>query len=433
MFLTKLKVAMAVLLVGGGLGVGAGGFSYAVHGFSAGQARQAAATARQIAFAADAASGEQRGQRGGAPVERAAEPASSPKKGGNSQPQKERPIDTALIDRLIRQLGSEKFDEREAALKRLKQIGAPALGALREAARKSSDAEVRRRAEQLIQHAEQLAERAELSSLANLLQQGVKFEQQKDYKKAAETLDRAIKMALEKHRAELQDPSGDIPFLTEAFIHSARVSRELQDFTKAASCYQRAQNYANHNTPKRREINREWSGMVSQLLSHWSEPVRKKVEDDPNLKKLTSEYPLVFLHSRRYAGGGYLQSTYSFLYKTTDETKHFNDVQLQFDNGRGDRTFQVNMVNGQENRVADLEDVDFRQDPDPEKVPQAGKNGWHANECLAVEGHVYLEKVEDSQGNRFCVVFKVIAVDKESRYMAFIWRQLPGGKVVKRP
>jgi hypothetical protein len=53
------------------------------------------------------------------------------------------------IDQLIKQLGSEEFAEREAAAEALETIGAPALEALRNAAR-NDDPEVRRRAERLI-------------------------------------------------------------------------------------------------------------------------------------------------------------------------------------------------------------------------------------------------------------------------------------------
>ncbi len=49
------------------------------------------------------------------------------------------------VERLVRQLGSESFDEREKAVKELIEIGAPALEALRKAA-SSSDAEVAMRA-----------------------------------------------------------------------------------------------------------------------------------------------------------------------------------------------------------------------------------------------------------------------------------------------
>lgn len=51
--------------------------------------------------------------------------------------------------RLIRQLGSDDFDERESATARLKEIGASALPALQQA-RSSNDAEVRQRATALI-------------------------------------------------------------------------------------------------------------------------------------------------------------------------------------------------------------------------------------------------------------------------------------------
>jgi formylglycine-generating enzyme len=52
------------------------------------------------------------------------------------------------IDRLIRQLGSDSFVEREEAGKALEVIGMPALAALRKAAASSEDVEVRRRAGQ---------------------------------------------------------------------------------------------------------------------------------------------------------------------------------------------------------------------------------------------------------------------------------------------
>ncbi len=75
----------------------------------------------------------------------------------------------------------------------------------------------------------------------------------------------------------------------------------------------------------------------------------------------------------------------------------------------------------------------LRKDPDPDKVPAEGKGSWQSEECNAVEGIVYLEHVKDDRGNDFFVLFKVLAVDKDSRYVAFVWRQLPGGKVVRRP
>src|SRR5436853_335021 len=51
------------------------------------------------------------------------------------------------IERLVKQLGSAKFKEREAATKRLTEIGEPALDTL---AKATSTLEVRRRAEAII-------------------------------------------------------------------------------------------------------------------------------------------------------------------------------------------------------------------------------------------------------------------------------------------
>jgi hypothetical protein len=62
------------------------------------------------------------------------------------------------IDKLIKQMGSDAFSEREKATKELAAIGLPALEALRKAAR-SDDAEVRRRAGKLLPNIERRAER----------------------------------------------------------------------------------------------------------------------------------------------------------------------------------------------------------------------------------------------------------------------------------
>jgi hypothetical protein len=54
------------------------------------------------------------------------------------------------IEKLIQQLGSPRFAEREAATKRLEAIGEPAVDALRKAVASNPDAEIRRRASSLL-------------------------------------------------------------------------------------------------------------------------------------------------------------------------------------------------------------------------------------------------------------------------------------------
>lgn len=56
----------------------------------------------------------------------------------------------ARVARLIKQLGHEEFTKREAASKELDAIGEPALDALRKAAASDGDAEIRRRAGQVV-------------------------------------------------------------------------------------------------------------------------------------------------------------------------------------------------------------------------------------------------------------------------------------------
>jgi hypothetical protein len=65
------------------------------------------------------------------------------------------------IGRLIGQLGSNSFTERESAMKELDAVGAPALPGLKQAA-KSLDAETRRRAEELIAKIEKRQDSARL-------------------------------------------------------------------------------------------------------------------------------------------------------------------------------------------------------------------------------------------------------------------------------
>src|SRR4051794_24003756 len=65
------------------------------------------------------------------------------------------------IDRLISQLGSSRYADREEASKALDEIGAPALDALRKAAG-AKDAEIRRRAEALVARIEKRVENAQL-------------------------------------------------------------------------------------------------------------------------------------------------------------------------------------------------------------------------------------------------------------------------------
>jgi WD40 repeat protein len=58
---------------------------------------------------------------------------------------------TSSVERLVKQLGSDSFAERATATKALNAVGAPALDALRKAIETSDDAEVRRRAKQVIE------------------------------------------------------------------------------------------------------------------------------------------------------------------------------------------------------------------------------------------------------------------------------------------
>jgi uncharacterized protein (TIGR03067 family) len=69
------------------------------------------------------------------------------------------------IARLIKQLGDDAFARREAATGRLKEIGEPALEALRQAAASDSDPEIRARAERIVQAIAAVVTNRELKNL----------------------------------------------------------------------------------------------------------------------------------------------------------------------------------------------------------------------------------------------------------------------------
>jgi hypothetical protein len=173
--------------------------------------------------------------------------------------------------------------------------------------------------------------------------------------------------------------------------------------------------------------------VLAELMRQWEKDARDRIKKDAKLKALAMKHHLVVLHSRHlYMARDYKQSAYSFIHETSDVAKHGNDVQLLFHNGGSAKTFCFNMIGGQENLIVDLGTADFAKDPDPAKISIDHKGVFTSCPVLAVEGKVYLERVRDTEGNNFYVLFQVIAVDKDSRYMAFLWRKLPGGKVVKR-
>jgi hypothetical protein len=81
--------------------------------------------------------------------------------GWQASPSAAEPARPAEIEGLIKQLGSVRYEEREAASKALEEIGVPALDALLKAAADDQDAEVRKRAGEVAQRVE-LRMRAEV-------------------------------------------------------------------------------------------------------------------------------------------------------------------------------------------------------------------------------------------------------------------------------
>lgn len=170
---------------------------------------------------------------------------------------------------------------------------------------------------------------------------------------------------------------------------------------------------------------------IDKQMVEWEKSVRGYLDKEQGRRALAAKYSLVLLHSRGITGGRHGKSAFSFNSATSDPAKHGNDVQLSFGNGRLDR-LDVNVLGGQRNLIVDLGAVDFEKDADPKKIDITAVDTWLWGDATAIPDHVYLERVQDTRGNNFFVQFKIVVLDPAGQYMAFIWRQLPGGKVVPR-
>lgn len=172
------------------------------------------------------------------------------------------------------------------------------------------------------------------------------------------------------------------------------------------------------------------------LVRGWEKEVRQRLSKDPKLNSLIEKHSLALIHSRYLYGapdGAYRRSAFSFTAENSDPKVHRNEVQLLFHNGRDNgNTFEFNMIVGQRNIVVDLGPTDFHLDFDfLRKVLDSADerdDDIGMADLPAKEGHVYLQRVKDSHGNHFYALFQVVALDPDSRYMAFVWRKLPGGK-----
>jgi len=186
----------------------------------------------------------------------------------------------------------------------------------------------------------------------------------------------------------------------------------------------------------KRQQNQALDEQVVLMLRQWEKDIRARMGKDDHLKALAAKYPLVILHSRaRYAEGGYRRSAYNFFLQTADENIHKNAVQIMFDNGDEGRAFNINMHGGSWNLIADLGAADFTKDPDLAHVNYMEFDTFGMLPIPACEGHVYLEHIRDHAKGDLHVLFQIVAMDPEGRYMAFLWRELPGTRnaAVVRP
>jgi tetratricopeptide (TPR) repeat protein len=253
----------------------------------------------------------------------------------------------------------------------------------------------------------------------------------KNYRKAAEIFSQ-LADRLEWWIPEEDRGKGD-QNVSMACHELARTYREMREWKKAVQAYERAISFSGDRVRKK-QLKTECIEMVKGFVADAQEAAETTVAKDDALKKLTQKYPLVMMHSRSLSPGDYVQAAYSFIYESSDEDKHGNNVQLLYydaPHGVLKPEFHIRMLNGQQNQIIDLGRADFEKDPDPKKITLGEGANWKTETIDAVAGHVYLERVRDRFGNDFYVVFQVVDIDPQGLWVAIVWRKLPGGKVVK--
>src|SRR5437868_13699096 len=95
--------------------------------------------------------------------------------GGTAWAGSDKQVENTRITQLIEQLGNDRFSAREEASKALEAIGKPALNPLREAAARTKDAEIRRRAQILVDRID-TTDPEQLAAAAEIVKLGGKFE-----------------------------------------------------------------------------------------------------------------------------------------------------------------------------------------------------------------------------------------------------------------
>ena len=167
-------------------------------------------------------------------------------------------------------------------------------------------------------------------------------------------------------------------------------------------------------------------------IKEWEKNTRERVAKDAELKRLLVKYPFVLLAEPTIDGmeADATYSNFSFVHETTNLKKYSDRAQLFFYGGDEERTFGIDR--GLKNFTVDLGKQDFDKNPDLEKI-SIDHSGLSADGGVASEGHVYLQHVNTHRGSDFYVLFQVVAAEKNGQFMAFVWRKLPGGKIVKQP
>jgi hypothetical protein len=161
-----------------------------------------------------------------------------------------------------------------------------------------------------------------------------------------------------------------------------------------------------------------------QILKIWEDRVRKQILKDDKLKSLPLKYPLILLAEGTVEGteANFDSSQFDFVNGTIS-----GGANLTF---HGGETKTLDIRGDPKCFIVDLGKQDFEQKIDPAEISidHPGLSGSDAN---ATEGHVYLQRVHTRRGSDFYVVFQVVAVGPDGQYIAFFWRRLPGGKIVK--
>lgn len=172
------------------------------------------------------------------------------------------------------------------------------------------------------------------------------------------------------------------------------------------------------------DMEQDEAALANKNSEIWKQKIEQHLLKNVATKAITDKYGYSFIHSKtKFQTTGLHHCAYNFVYSTSDENKHKGNVQLIYHYQGNPMALEVNVSNASNNLIADIGEWEFTKDCDVNSIQVNANPTWQLS-AKAVEGHTYVIRIFDEQGNRFFVLLRVVYVDPKGEYVAFTWRKM---------